>query len=117
MTEIPTSLPERRRHARTQLRMNLRVIRLDPDGGDVIDLLRMVDISKGGIGAISDRQFYPGQRIVLCLPLSSHSGRRNIHAKVVRCRQKESGFCIGLEFDSISVGAWGGYSGAELAAA
>ena len=95
---------ERRRHPRTPLKMRLSGIRLDPDGGEVVDSLQMLDISRSGLGAICDRSFYPGQRMVLCLPLSPDRGRRNVYARVVRCRKAEEGFQIGVEFDASSVG-------------
>lgn len=97
--------------------MGLNAIRLDPSGDDVVDQMKMVDISRSGMGALSDRSYYPGQRLVLCLPLSSAGGRRNIYASVVRCRQEESGYHVGLSFDNVSVDSWCGYSGAGLAAA
>lgn len=111
-------LPERRRHGRTRLRMRLRGIRLDPDGGDVVDTLEMTDISRSGLGAQGRRGFYPGQRMVLCLPLSRQGGRRNIYATIVRCRhQDDGGYQVGLEFDNGSVGQWCGTSAASVAAA
>jgi len=106
------TLPERRRHPRMQLRMTVRAIRLDPDGGDVVDNLEMSDISRSGLGAVSDRPLYPGQRILLCLPLSHIGGRRNVYATVVRCRRGEEGYRVGVEFDSASIGAVCGMSSA-----
>ena len=103
MTETIRCQPERRRCHRTQLQMRIQCIRFDPDGGDVIDILDTVDISRCGLGAISERPFYPGQRILLCMPLTSTAGRRNIYATVVRCRQEEEGYNIGLEFDTASM--------------
>ncbi len=90
---------ERRRFPRTQVRMQIRAIRLDPDGGDVTNLLETQDISRGGMGALTDRPLYPGQRMLLCLPLSDSDGRRNTYATVVRCRAVEDGYRVGLEFD------------------
>jgi len=87
--------------------MKLQCIRLDPDGGDVVDFLETIDISRGGLGAMCDRPFYPGQRILICLPLTSMGGRRNIYATVVRCRQEEQGYSVGVEFDAASMGLWG----------
>jgi len=84
--------------------MKLQCIRLDPDGGDVVDFLETIDISRGGLGAMCDRPFYPGQRILICLPLTSMGGRRNIYATVVRCRQEEQGYSVGVEFDAASMG-------------
>jgi len=110
MPETQESTPERRRHARTRIQMMLKGIRLDPDGGDVIDTLHMQDISRGGLGAITQRGFYPGQRMVLSLPLSGQGGRRNIYARVVRCGQHEDGYRVGLEFDATAVGSWCGVS-------
>ncbi len=116
MLDVATKTMERRRHPRAQLQMALRAIRLDPDGGDPVDTLHMVDISRSGLGAYTDRPLYPGQRILLCLPLSSNGGRRNIYATAVRCRQRDEGYRVGLEFDTASVGAWCGMNGAAIAA-
>lgn len=96
---------ERRRHPRTRLEMTLGCIRLDPDGGDVVDSLHMVDISRGGLGAFCTRSHYPGQRIVLSLPLPMSGGRRKVYAKIVRCSQAQDGYRVGFEFDSPYVGA------------
>ena len=101
---------ERRRHQRMSLLLKMNCIRLDPDGQDVVDVLETTDISRSGLGAICSRSFYPGQRMVLCMPLSSMGGKRNVYATVVRCRQGEEGYRVGVEFDAASVGAWGGSS-------
>jgi hypothetical protein len=108
---------ERRRHPRTCVQMVLRGVRLDPEEGEILDTLRMVDISRGGMGAYVDRAAYPGQRFVLCLPLSENSGRRNIYATVMRSRPTESGCRVGLRFDNVAVGNWCGVSTAIAAAA
>jgi len=110
------SVAERRRHPRTALRMSLRCVRLDPDGGDVMDTLHMTDISRSGMGAICGRPFYPGQRIVLCLPRSDGNGRRNIYASVIRSRPGEDGYSVGLEFDRASAATWYGARTAAVAA-
>ena len=107
---------EKRRHPRTVVQMTLRGIRLDPDGGEVVDSLHMQDISRSGMGAIADHSFYPGQRMVLCLPLSEEGGRRNIYATVRRCRHVEEGYELGLEFDNASFASTLG-AGQALAAA
>ena len=100
LTYVP---PERRRHQRTLLGMMLHGIRLDPDGGDVQDTLHMTDISVSGMGALSDRWLYPGQRIVLCLPVHPEGGRRNLYATIVRCQRLQDGFTVGMEFDRVAV--------------
>ena len=112
--EVPI---ERRRHARTNVQVVLRGVRLDPEEGEILDSLRMVDISRGGMGAYVDRAAYPGQRFVLCLPLSEKTGRRNIYATVMRARQTQDGCRVGLRFDNIAVGNWGGVSTALAEAA
>jgi c-di-GMP-binding flagellar brake protein YcgR len=86
--------------------MSLRCVRLDPDCGDVVDTLHMVDISRGGMGAICERPFYPGQRIVLCLPQTGENGRRNIYASVVRSRLTDEEYRVGLAFDRSSASTW-----------
>jgi hypothetical protein len=96
--------------------MTLHGIRLDPDGGDVVDTFHTVDISRSGMGVISSRAYYPGQRIVLCLPTVGGGGRRNVCATVVRCRPGEEGFHVGVKFDALSFGAWAGAPEAAVAA-
>jgi hypothetical protein len=114
----PVDAPiERRRHPRTCVKMILRGVRLDPEEGEILDSLRMVDISRGGMGAYVDRPAYPGQRFVLCLPISEKSGRRNIYATVMRARQTEDGCRVGLRFENVAVGDWAGVSTAMSAAA
>ena len=115
MTDNDTSVMERRRHPRTLLQMTLQGIRLDPGGGDVVDTFHTVDISRSGMGAICDRSFYPGQRVVICLPLSENGGQRNIYATVVRCRPEAGRYHVGMEFDTVSVGSWYGVEGTVAA--
>ncbi len=111
MSATATLPMERRRHTRTQLQMSLRSIRLDPDGGDVMDCLHMQNISRSGLGAVSDRSFYPGQRVVLALPMAGGVGRKNVYAKVVRCQQYRKAYAVGLEFDNLPLGSWCGAGG------
>lgn len=108
---------ERRRHPRTQVCMRLEAIRLDPDCGQVVESLRAVDISRSGLGAYSSNAFYPGQRIVLCLPRSPNRGKRNIYATIVRSAPRQGRHRVGLEFDSVSVGASHGVGSGAVAAA
>ena len=105
MAQSDTLNPERRRHTRTQLQMTLHGIRLDPDG-DLMDIFHMVDISRSGMGAMVDRPYYRGQRVVLNLPAIVGGGRRNIYASVVRCRPRPEGYQIGLKFENASDCLW-----------
>ncbi len=108
---------ERRRHPRMELQVALRCIRLDPDCGRATELLRAVDISRSGMGATANRPFYPGQRTVLCMPLTDVTGRRNIYATVVRCTAShDGGYCLGLKFDAPAVDSWCGMSRGAVAA-
>ena len=96
---------EKRRHPRTQIRMGMRCVFLDPDGPRILDHLDAVDISKGGIGAISDHRYYPGQRVLTSIPRAGESSQRNMYATVVRCKpDREGGFQIGLAFDAATIG-------------
>ncbi len=81
--------------------MAIHCVRLDPGGTSVLDQLEMFDMSRSGIGAVSDQSYYPGQRVMVRLPLSRASGARHMYARVVRCRpSREGGYEIGLEFEA-----------------
>ncbi len=99
-TDSDTRMPhERRRYTRTQMSMPVQAIRLDPDGDELVGTLGMVDISRGGIGAISDKSFYPGQRVLLNLPAAGLSAR-NVCGIICRCsRDTEGGYRVGIEFE------------------
>ena len=96
--------------------MKIQCIRLDPDGGDVVDVLETLDISRCGMGVLSQRAFYPGQRVMLCMPLTSMRGERNIYATVARCRQEEQGYNVGLDFDMASSSLWTQTASSQAAA-
>lgn len=97
--------------------MPLWCLRLDPDGCDVVDVLDTVDISHSGVGVRAERLYYPGQRMVVSLPMSDAQGHRNIYATVVRCQPQDRSNRIGLRFDSASIGSWCGISGMPATAA
>ena len=107
---------ERRVHTRTQLRMTLRGLRLDPDG-DLVDTFHMLDISRGGMGAIVDRPYYRGQRVVMSLPGLDQGSRRSVYASVVRCRGDREGYRVGLRFEPGSGSISADYPTGALAAA
>ncbi len=108
---------ERRRHARTSRQVPISSVRLDPDGGDVVDKLNMIDISRSGMGATADRLFRRGQRIILSLPSDCEDGYRSIYATIVQCHQDGEDYRVGLEFDTTTAGAWGGLGRAVAYAA
>ena len=89
---------ERRRFPRTQLTLPIQAIRLDPDG-DVVEPMQLIDISRGGVGAVAHRPFYPGVKVLLKLPTPG-MGVRNICAVIRRCRKSDEGYRLGIEFDS-----------------
>ncbi len=99
---------ERRRHPRTMLQLGVRCVRLDPHEGDVIDRIHTVDSSRSGLGAVSDLAYYPGQRVILCMPRQDGDGDRRVYATVRRVRSdKRDGYQLGLEFEHVSLGSWG----------
>ena len=98
---------ERRRHSRESVHGGVRCIRLDPHEGGVIDEVDMVDLSSSGAGAVSDSWYYPGQRVVVCLPADIDHNNRQMQATIRRClSRQEEGFRIGLEFDRNSLNTW-----------
>ena len=109
---------ERRRHSRASVHMGVRCIRLDPHEGGVIDEVDMVDLSSSGVGAISDSWYYPGQKVVVCLPADGEHSKRQMQATVRRCLSRnEEGFRIGFEFDHNSLNTWTNVSTPETVAA
>lgn len=98
--------------------MGVRCIRLDPHDVDVIDEVDMVDLSRSGVGAVTEKWYYPGQKVVVCLPADSEYGKRQLKATVRRCLSRHAeGFRIGLEFDNSSLGSWSSLSVTAMAAA
>ena len=97
------SSAERRRHPRMGMQARVNCICLDPDAVDVVTTLETLDISRSGLGARAERAFYPGQRLVICLPRSSETGRRSRCATIVRCDNQDDGYRLGLEFDSMAM--------------
>ena len=93
---------ERRRYVRTPLQIMLRALRMDPDG-DSMETFTMTDISRGGIGAVSERTYYPGQRVVLNMPLPDAPQRQRVYATIIRCRREQDGYHLGMSFDRPSV--------------
>ncbi len=103
---IKTAGQEQRRHPRMHLQMGIHCVRLDPSGQNTLDQLSTFDISKSGIGATSDQPYYPGQRVMVRLPIARADGDRHMYARVVRCRRdREQGYQIGLEFEAASRGS------------
>jgi hypothetical protein len=82
--------------------MPIQALRLDPDG-DMLESLETVDISRGGMGALSGRSFYPGQRLLLQLPAPGLSVQR-VCATVRCCQKAEQQYRVGLEFEQPLVG-------------
>ncbi len=102
---------ERRRHSRSSMNIDVRCIRLDPHEGGVVDEVDMVDLSRSGVGAVSENWYYPGQKVVVCLPADSVHGKRQMQATVRRCLSRnEPGYRIGFEFDHNSLNTWGSLS-------
>ncbi len=105
MENVHLPSQERRRHPRTRLQASLHCLRLEPDGPSVVDQLDMFDMSKSGIGAMSDQSYYVGQRVVVRLPAPRANGERHVYACVMRCRSAGTeGYEIGLQFEAASRG-------------
>lgn len=98
---------ERRRFPRWSWNAQLQGIYVDSDGRKIIEMIQAVDISKGGLGAITHDEHDVGEHFVLGLP--EPSGRtRYVHAKVVRCWRDAAGPHIGMKFSNIpaNLGHW-----------
>ncbi len=116
MTNQNSEGMERRRHPRQKLTRRIQGIRLDPDGGELLEKLDTLDVSRSGMGVVCDRSFYPGQRIVLRMPRKSETGVRSMYATIVRCRPREDRYQVGLEFDSCNLDSQAGIIEAIVAA-
>ena len=109
---------ERRRHSRSSVNMDVRCIRLDPHEGGVVDEVDMVDLSRSGVGAVSEKWYYPGQKVVVCLPADSMHGKRQMQATVRRCLSRTgAGYRIGFEFDRNSLNSWSSFGAPAVVAA
>ena len=118
MLETTIKAIERRRHSRASVHAGVRCIRLDPHDVDVVDEVDMVDLSRSGVGAVSDQWYYPGQKVVVCLPADIEHGKRQIRATVRRCLSRHGkGFRVGFEFDHNSLNNWSSLDSSVVAAA
>lgn len=82
-------------------------IYVNSEGRKIVEMIQAVDISKGGMGAITRDEHDVGQHFVIGLP--EPSGRtRYVHAKVVRCWHDEAGPHVGMKFSDIpaDLGHW-----------
>ena len=91
---------ERRRYPRRDWRADLQGICVDPEGRRAVERFQAVDISKGGLGVIGERDHSIGQHFVVCLP-SPTGGSRCVHAKVVRCWEDKFGAHLGMKFTDV----------------
>jgi hypothetical protein len=98
MLGTDTLLAERRLYPRTQISMPVQVTRMDPDGGDLVEQVEMVDISRGGLGFLAGRWHYLGQRVMVRLP-GAGMGVRNICGIVRRCIRTDGTYRVGVEFE------------------
>lgn len=102
-----TQASERRRFPRAEWQAELPVIFFDAAGRRIMKTLKTVDISRSGLGMLSERDHYVGQHFVLCLP--EPTGRtRYVHARVVRCNRQHDRTRLGLEFNDrpSDLGCW-----------
>jgi hypothetical protein len=58
----------------------------------------MIDISRGGVGAMSRRSHYPGQKVLMKLPAPG-LGVRNVCGAVRRCSKVGDEYRLGIEFE------------------
>ncbi|MBT3201384.1 MAG: PilZ domain-containing protein [Phycisphaerales bacterium] len=107
MPETTIKAIERRRHRRESVHFDVRCIRLDPHEGGIIDNVDLVDLSQSGVGAVSENWYYPGQKVVVCLPADATHGSRQVKATVKRCLSRHApGYRIGMEFDHNARDTW-----------
>jgi hypothetical protein len=78
----------------------LQGIYVDFEGRKIIELIQAVDISKGGLGAITRASHNVGEHFVLGLP-EPDGKTRYVHAKVVRSWDDNEGSHVGMKFSNI----------------
>lgn len=104
---VQTDVKERRRYPRRSWDAQLQSIYINSEGRRIIEMIHVVDISRGGLGAVTRDEHEVGEHFVLGLP--EPSGRtRYVHAKVVRCWNDNAGPHIGMQFTDIpaDLGFW-----------
>lgn len=107
LTMVQPDVAERRRYPRWKWNAELQTIYVSSEGRRIIEMIRVVDISKGGLGAVTRDEHTEGEHFVLGLP--EPSGRtRYVHAKVVRTWNDDTGPHIGMQFVDVpaDLGVW-----------
>ena len=94
---------ERRRHPRRQARGQVTAVIRHP-GADQDDPSKMLtidlmDLSEGGIGAVSQEPIAIGSRITVFFPPHGPEPGFDLAGEVVRCRSKDSLHRIGIALD------------------
>jgi hypothetical protein len=95
--------PERRRHARRRLRVDAEARRLDNTLAAQRSprmTLSILDVSEGGISAMSKSPVLAGERLAVLMPPGSGLPSR-IFGKVVRCEPRADRWFLAIRFDSI----------------
>lgn len=95
--------PERRRHARRLVRVDAEARRLDNTlAAQRSPRLPMaiLDVSEGGISAMSKSPVLDGERLAVLLPPGTGLPTR-IFGKVVRCQPRGDRWFLAIRFDAI----------------
>lgn len=101
------AVQERRRYPRRSWNAEVQSIYVTTAGRRVVEVIRVVDISRGGLGAITRNDHDVGEHFVVGLP--DPSGRtRYVHGKVVRSWNDQNGPHIGMQFSKVpaDLGLW-----------
>jgi len=82
-TSPPPMGNEKRRFRRVSLQLPVRIC--DYDGG--VEITRSENISKGGFCFVSEKQYQPGQGIMVTCPYHSAGENIEVRARVVNCNE------------------------------
>ena len=95
--------PERRRHGRRSVRFRAEAKRIDHTlvaRRSPFFSVTVLDVSTGGIRAVTRQPVIAGERLHLTLPPESGM-RRQIWGKVIRCAPRQDGWSLAIQFDAI----------------
>ena len=102
VSHTPSSQQERRKFQRSVVGIPIQAVRQTAPENDPRRFvgLHVLNISRGGVGAITHEQIAEREPLVLFFPPLGPGRGRDERCQVIRCTRKDNHYHVGLAFES-----------------